>query len=83
MNDILWKKLTQVDGLIQAEVLKSYLEANEVPVELVREAGTPSTYPFTVDDLASVDVYAPIDLIERARDLLALFNTPPTEEEQP
>jgi len=81
MDKLTWEKLTEVFGFIEAEVLQSFLQANEVPVELLREAGTPSTYAFTMDEMSRVDVYVPNDKLERARDLLVLFNTPPDEEE--
>jgi hypothetical protein len=81
MDKLTWEKLTEVDGFIEAEVLQSFLQANDVPVELLREAGTPSTYAFTMDEMASVEVYVPREKIEQARDLLVLFNTPPDEEE--
>ena len=81
MDKLTWEKLTEVFGFIEAEVLQSFLQANEVPVELLREAGTPSTYVFTMDEMSRVDVYVPKDKLERARDLLVLFNTPPDEEE--
>lgn len=81
MDKLTWEKLTEVFGFIEAEVLQSFLQANEVPVELLREAGTPSTYAFTMDEMSRVDVYVPQDKLERARDLLVLFNTPPDEEE--
>ncbi len=82
MDNASWEQLTQIDGLIQAEILKSYLEANAIPVELLRETGMPSTYPFTADELGPVDVYVPKENIDQARELLALFNTPPEEEEE-
>jgi hypothetical protein len=81
MDKLTWEKLTEVDGFIEAEVLQSFLQANDVPVELLREAGTPSTYAFTMDEMACVEVYVPREKIEQARDLLVLFNTPPDEEE--
>jgi len=79
MDKLSWELLTQIDGLIQAEVLQSYLQANDVPVEIIRETGMPSTYPFTADEFGPVDVYVPKEVIERARELLVLFNTPPEE----
>lgn len=82
MDKVTWELLTQIDGLIQAEVLQSFLEAHDVPVELLRETGMPSTYPFTADEFGPVDVYVQKVNIAQARELLTLFNTPPEEEEK-
>ncbi len=82
MDKVTWELLTQIDGLIQAEVLQSFLEAHDVPVELLRETGMPSTYPFTADEFGPVDVYVQKVNIAQARELLTLFNAPPEEEEK-
>ena len=82
MDKLSLELLTQIDGLIQAEVLQSFLQANDVPVEIIRETGMPSTYPFTADEFGPVDVYVQKVNIAQARELLTLFNAPPEEEEK-
>jgi hypothetical protein len=81
MDRLTWEHLTEIYGHIEAEILQSYLQANNIPVELLNKDGMPSTYPFTVDSLGRVDVFVPKEKAEEARALLILFNTPPEEEE--
>lgn len=69
MNDMKWEKLTDVYGRLDADVLKSYLEANEVPVELFQEAVGHHAFPTTIDGLGRVQLFVPADKIERAREL--------------
>lgn len=73
MNEMQWDKLAEVYGRMQADVLKSYLEAQGIQVELFQEAVGHHIYPTTVDGLARVQLFVPKDSLSRAREALAAF----------
>ena len=56
-------------GLLQAEIVKGNLEANDIPVLLKYESLGP-VMGFTVDGLGQVRVMVPEDKVEMARALL-------------
>ncbi len=73
MDDLKWKKVAEVQGRLDAELIESYLEAHGIDVELIQEAIGRSIYPVTVDGLGRVQVFVPMEKIEEARELLAEF----------
>jgi len=84
MNEMRWEKLTEVYGRMEADVLKSYLEAQGIPVELFQEAVGHHVFPTTVDGLARVQLFVPKDVAAKAREALAAYqdssqNTPEEE----
>ena len=77
MNEMKWEKLTDIYGRLDADMTKSYLEAEGVPVELFQEAIGHHAFPTTVDGLGRVQLFVPKEKIEEARKLLdALQDTP-------
>ena len=56
-------------GQMQAEIIRGYLESEEIPVHLQYESAGP-VYGLTVDGLGEVRVCVPDDLADEARELL-------------
>jgi hypothetical protein len=73
MNEMKWEKLTEVYGRMEADVLKSYLEAEGVPVELFQEAVGHHAFPTTIDGLARVQLFVPKVKLALARETLATY----------
>jgi hypothetical protein len=85
MNEMRWEKLTEVYGRMDADVLKSYLEASGIQVETFQEAVGHHIYPTTVDGLARVQLFVPREAIEQAREVLAAYQAggePPSDKEE-
>lgn len=73
MDDLKWKKIAEVQGRLDAELIESYLEAHGIDVELIQESIGHSIYPVTVNGLGRVQVFVPIEKVEEARELLGDF----------
>jgi hypothetical protein len=58
-------------GLANAELIKGYLESEEIPADLEYESAGP-TYGFTMDGLGEVKIYVPESYAEAARQALAV-----------
>lgn len=83
MDEMTWEKLTEVYGRLEADVLKSYLEAGGISVELFQEAVGHHIYPSTIDGLGRVQIYIPKAQAAQARELLAAWqNQTSTNEEE-
>ncbi|GAB4505294.1 MAG: hypothetical protein Fur0043_22890 [Anaerolineales bacterium] len=83
MDEMKWEKLTEVYGRLEADVLKSYLEAEGISVELFQEAVGHHIYPTTIDGLGRVQIYTPKEQARQARALLEAWqNTTPTDTEE-
>ena len=70
MNEMKWEKLTDIYGRLEADMTKSYLEAEGVPVELFQEAVGHHAFPTTIDGLGRVQLFVPKEKLEEARKLL-------------
>ena len=77
-----WEKLTEIYGRLEADVIKSYLEAQGVPVELFQEAIGHHIYPTTVDGLGRVQVFVPKEQFEDAKKLLEIYEQSEGEEQE-
>ena len=73
MEEMKWEKLTDVYGHMEADVIKSFLEAEGVPVEMFQEAIGRHIYPTTVDGLARVQLFVPKEKIDEARKLFEAY----------
>ncbi len=73
MDRLTWDLLTEVQGRLEADLLKSYLEAQGVDVELFQEAVGHHVYPVMVDGLGKVQLFVSKDKLELARKLLDSF----------
>ena len=81
MDTMKWEKLTEVQGRLEAELIESYLEANDVDVELIQEAIGHSVYPVTIDGLGRVQIFVSKEKLELARELLKAFEEGSNQEE--
>lgn len=70
MDALIWEKLVEVQGRLEADLLESYLEAHGVDVELVQEAVGRTVFPVTVDGLGRVQVFVSREKAAEARRLL-------------
>ena len=85
MSEMKWEKLTEIYGRLEADMTKSYLEAEGVPVELFQEAVGHHAFPTTIDGLGRVQLFVPKEKFEEAKALLETLqesnNTDLNEEE--
>jgi len=70
MSTLKWVRLTEICGRLEADMLKSYLEAGGIEVELFQEAVGHHIYPVQIDGLGRVQVFVPRGQAARARKLL-------------
>ena len=74
MDELKYQLLTEVNGRMQADLLKSYLEAEGIAVELFQEAVGHHIYPVLVDGLARVQIFVPKEQAKEARKLLNAYH---------
>ncbi len=79
MDELKWELLTETNGRMQADMLKSYLEAEGVQVELFQEAVGHHIYPVMIDGLGRVQLFVPKSQLVQAKELLSAYNNPPEE----
>lgn len=75
MDELKWEHLTDVQGRIQADILKAYFQENGIEVETFQEALGRDLFPTTLDILGLVQIFVPKKDAEAARQLLDEFNT--------
>jgi hypothetical protein len=80
MSNIQWEKVTEVFGRLEAEMLKSFLEAEGVPVELFQEGAGQSAFALNVGALGLVEVFVPTEKVVEARELIEAFQHPDEDE---
>jgi hypothetical protein len=56
VDELKWELLTEVQGRLEAEFLKSYIEAQGIEVELFQESVGHHIYPVTVNGLGRVQI---------------------------
>jgi len=76
MDELKWDFLTEVQGRGQGDLLKSYLMAYGIDVELFQESLGQHIYPSTLDILGNVQVYVPKEQFEAAQKLLEEYYNP-------
>jgi hypothetical protein len=74
MGEMKWELLTETNGRGQADLLKSYLEAEGIEVELFQEAVGHHIYPVMVDGLGRVQLFVSKAQLAQAREALAAYN---------
>lgn len=67
MDKLKWERLTEVQGRYNADLLKSYFEANGIEVEMFQEAVSHLTHPTT---FAPVEIFVSKEQADTARKLL-------------
>jgi len=70
MDELKWELLTEVQGRLEADLLKSYFEAYGIDIELFQEAVGHHIYPVTVDGLGRVQLFVSKEQADAARKLL-------------
>ena len=70
MDELKYELLAEIYGRMEAELIKSYLEAHEIDVELFQESIGQNIYPTTIDSLGNVQIFVSKDKIEEAIELL-------------
>jgi hypothetical protein len=66
-----WQMLTEVDGRLVAEELKSYLDAYGIPVLLFQEGAGIDAFPVAIgSSLGRVQLFVPQADLTQARELL-------------
>ncbi len=81
MDELKWALLTEVSGRLQADLLKSHLEAEGIEVELFQEAVGRHIYPVTIDGLGRVQLFVSKQQLGNARAILAQYEDLPKGEE--
>ncbi len=74
MDEMKWEVLTEVQGRLEAEFIKSYLEAQGIDVELFQESVGHHIYPVTIDGLGRVQIFVSKEQAAEARQLLEEYN---------
>lgn len=74
MDHLKWELLTEVQGRLEADLLKSYFAAHGIDVELFQEAVGHHIYPVTVNGLGRVQLFVSKEQAEEARGLLDEYN---------
>ena len=74
MEELKWDLLCEVQGRLEAEFIKSYLEAQGIDVELFQESVGHHIYPVTVDGLGRVQIFVPKEQTKEARKLFDEYN---------
>jgi hypothetical protein len=70
MDELKYALLAEVYGRMEAELIKSYLEAHEIDVELFQESIGQNIYPTTIDALGNVQIFVSKEKLEEALVLL-------------
>lgn len=70
MGELKWVLLTEVYGRMNANLIQSLLNANEIEVELFQEAaGGNFAYPTNVGEFARVQIFVPANKLIDAKDI--------------
>ena len=68
-----YELLVELNSRMEAELLKSYLEAQEVSVELFQESIGQNIYPVTISGMGTVQVFVQKEDIIEAQEVLKAF----------
>lgn len=74
MDQLKYELLTEVNGRMEADLLKSYLEAQGIPVEIFQEAVGHNIYPVMIDGLGRVQLFVPKEQAGEAKEILEQYN---------
>jgi Putative prokaryotic signal transducing protein len=74
MSEKKWEVVESVGGDLNAELLRSYLEAQGIPVLLSQEGIGHSIYPVSIGRLGNVDILVPTEYRSQALELIKEFN---------
>ena len=74
MDELKWELLTEVQGRLEAEFIKSYFAASGIDLELFQESVGHHIYPVTVNGLGRVQLFVSKEQAVEARNLLEAYN---------
>jgi len=74
MDELRWEVLTEVQGRLEAEFIKSYLEAAGIETELFQESVGHHIYPVTINGLGRVQIFVSKEQADEARQILEEYN---------
>jgi hypothetical protein len=70
MDEMKYALLAEVYGRMEAELIKSYLEAHEIDAVLFQEALGQDIYPTTLDALGNVQIFVEKEKMKDALELI-------------
>jgi hypothetical protein len=73
MDELTWELLAEVYGFLEADAIKSLLEAEGIGVQLFQEAVGRYAYPVTVDGFGRVQIFVPKDKAAEAHEWLKVY----------
>lgn len=73
MPEQTWEFLTEVDGELNAEIIRGLLEAQGIPVNLSQE-GVGKVYGLTIGEFGRVEILVPSDYLAQAQQVLTDLN---------
>jgi hypothetical protein len=73
MDELKWELLTEVQGRLEADLLKTYFSVYGIDVELFQEAVGHHIYPVTINGLGRVQLFVSKEQAAEARKLLAEY----------
>ena len=73
MDELKWELLAEVYGRMDAELIKSYFEAQGIDLELIQEAVGRSVFPTNFDDFGRVQIFVSKVNAKEARKLYKEF----------
>ena len=73
MPEQTWEVLTEVDGALNAEILRGLLEAQGIPVSLSQE-GAGKVYGLTIGEFGRVEILVPSGYLAQGRQVLVDLN---------
>jgi hypothetical protein len=76
MDELKWERLTEVQGRLEAELLKTYFSAYGIDIELFQESVGQHAYPVTIDGLGRVQLFVSKEQVKEARQLLDEYYHP-------
>lgn len=77
-----WAVLVEVAGMLQAEILRGLLEAQEIPSVLSQE-GAGRAIGLTIGTMGAVQILVPAEDLGRAQELLDAYYAGSDEEAEP
>lgn len=74
MSELKWELLTEVQGRLEAEFIKSYMESEGIETELFQESVGHHIYPVTINGLGRVQIFVSKEQAAEARQILEQYN---------
>ena len=74
MDELKWELISEVQGRLEAEFLKSFLESQGIDVELFQESIGHHIYPVTVNGLGRVQIFVPKEQATEARQIYEKYS---------